>query len=283
MLILVRSSDGVDCTETANGFARLVVASFSDIDEVGQGRKCRPLRIGGCCRRVRLDTRLRAVDGIEDEVELELEDEKLLADIEEAADYRERCKVSRVQATRLLSDVVVGGEKASNASTGGLSHTEVRLPKLELPIFEGEVVQWPAFWDQFEAMVDNSELPDVSKFVYLRSLLKGEALSAINGLTLSSQHYIIAKDNLRDRFGRKERIIFAHIQQLMQLRVNQTQSSKTTHLMRLQDELVTHVRSLEALGVNGDQYGIILTPLILCYLKTSGWSGRVMGKATRVI
>ena len=52
----------------------------------------------------------------------------------------------------------------------------------------------------------------------------------------------------------------------MQLRVNQTQSSKTTHLMRLQDELVTHVRSLEALGVNGDQYGIILTPLILSQL-----------------
>ena len=128
----------------------------------------------------------------------------------------------------------------------------MRLPKLELPIFDGEVVQWPAFWDQFEAVVDNFELPDVSKFVYLRSLLKGDALSAINGLTLSSQHYIIAKDILRYRFGRKERIIFAHIQQLMQLRVNQSQSSKTIHLMRLQDELVTHVRSLEALGVNGD-------------------------------
>ena len=42
------------------------------------------------------DTRLRAVDGIQEEVELELEDEKLLADIEEAADYRQRCKVSRV-------------------------------------------------------------------------------------------------------------------------------------------------------------------------------------------
>ena len=142
----------------------------------------------------------------------------------------------------------------------------MRLLKLELPIFEGEVVQWPAFWDQFEAMVDNSELPDVCKFVYLRSLLKGEALSAINGLTLSSQHYIIAKDILRYRFGRKERIIFAHIQQLMQLRVNQTQSSTTIHLMRLQDELVTHVRSLEELGVNGEQYGIILTPLILSQL-----------------
>ena len=161
---------------------------------------------------------------------------------------------------------MVGGEKASNASTGGLSHKEVRLPKLELPIFDGEVVQWPAFWDQFEAMVDNSEIPDVSKFVYLRSLLKGEALSAIIGLTLSSQHYIIAKDILRYHFGRKERIIFALIQQLMQLRVNQTQSSKTIHLMRLQDELVTHVRSLEVLGVNGDQYGVILTPLILSLL-----------------
>ena len=67
--------------------------------------------------------------------------------------------------------------------------------------------------------MDNSEIPDVSKFVYLRSVLKGEALSAIIGRTLSSQHYIIAKDILRYHFGRKERIIFAHIQQLMQLRL----------------------------------------------------------------
>ena len=216
------------------------------------------------------DTRLRAVDGIQEEVELELEDETLLAEIEEAADYCERSKVSCLQAKRLLSDVVVVGDnKASNASTGSFSHTEARLPKLELPMFEGEVVQWPAFWDQFEAMVDNSELPDVSKFVYLRSLLKGETLAAIKGLTLSSQHYIIAKDILRDRFGRKERIIFAHIQQLMQLHVNQTQPSKTTHLTRLQDKLVTHVHSLEALGVgvSGDQYGVILTPLILSQLS----------------
>ena len=41
---------------------------------------------------------------------------------------------------------------------------------------------------------------------------------------------------------------------------------ENTVLWKLQDELLAHVRSLEALGVTGDQYGVILTPLILSRL-----------------
>ena len=41
---------------------------------------------------------------------------------------------------------------------------------------------------------------------------------------------------------------------------------KTLCKWKLQDELLAHVRSLEALGVTGDQYGVILTPLILSRL-----------------
>ena len=39
-----------------------------------------------------------------------------------------------------------------------------------------------------------------------------------------------------------------------------------TVLCKLQDELLAHVRSLEALGVTGEQSGVILTPLILSRL-----------------
>ncbi len=34
----------------------------------------------------------------------------------------------------------------------------------------------------------------------------------------------------------------------------------------MQDQLNSHVRSLEALGVKGDQYGVVLTPVILSRL-----------------
>ena len=115
--------------------------------------------------------------------------------------------------------------------------------------------------------MDKSDLPEVSKFTYLQLLLRGEAKAAIKGLSLTSQHYKIACDILQKRYGRKERIIFAHIQDLMNIKVPTTSvKSKASSLWALQDELLAHIRSLETLGVDGGQYGIVLTPLILARL-----------------
>ena len=106
----------------------------------------------------------------------------------------------------------------------------------------------------------------MSKFVYLLSLLTAEAKLSVKGLTISAAHYQIAKDILVQRYGRKERIIFTHVQQLMNITVPGNITCENTVLWKLQDELLAHVRSLEALGVTGDQYGVILTPLILSRL-----------------
>ena len=97
-----------------------------------------------------------------------------------------------------------------------------------------------SFWDQFTA----------------------EAKLSVNGLTISAAHYQIAKDILVQRYGRKERIIFTHVQQLMNITVPGNITCENTVLWKLQDELLAHVRSLEALGVTG----VILTPLILSRL-----------------
>ena len=75
--------------------------------------------------------------------------------------------------------------------------------------------------------------------------------------------------NVQDRFGRPERIIFTHIQALLNMDTGldlHTQSSTASELWGIRDELNAHVRSLEALGVNGEKYGVILTPLILSRL-----------------
>ena len=60
------------------------------------------------------------------------------------------------------------------------------------------------------------------------------------------------------RFGQKERIIFGHIQKLLT-----TPSAKHSTLWNLHDDLLASVRSLEQLGVGGDTYGVVLTPLLL--------------------
>ena len=211
------------------------------------------------------DKRVETLDQAQTEVEMAIDEVELEEDIAAAWDFREKCREPRVEAGRLLVKVSRDrlSEHGSVSTTAG--SREASLPKLELPSFHGEVTSWQSFWDQFMAIVDSSEMPTVSKFAYLRSLLKGEAKAAIAGLSLTEAHYDIACGILKKRFGRKEKIVFTHIQELMNITVSPGRN-KTDQLWKLQDELLAHVRSLEALGVNGGQYGVILTPLILSRL-----------------
>ena len=132
---------------------------------------------------------------------------------------------------------------------------------LNLPVFNGDVLQWQSFWDQFVAAVDSTDLPDVSKINYLRASLEGEPKAAIQGLSLTSAHYASVCKILKDRFGHKETIIFTHIQKLLDL--SMPSKCSVSALWKLNDDLQAHTLSLATLGIGGDKYGVILTPLIL--------------------
>ena len=70
----------------------------------------------------------------------------------------------------------------SGASTSDITKSNLKLPKLELPKFYGDVMEFQNFWDQFEAAVHTNEiLPDVQKFTYLRSVLGGVVYQTIEG------------------------------------------------------------------------------------------------------
>ena len=71
-----------------------------------------------------------------------------------------------------------------------------KLPKLELSHYSGQVTQWPSFWDRFKAIFHTSDIPIVSKFTYLQSLLDEEVKSAIAGLFYTADHYVITCDIL---------------------------------------------------------------------------------------
>ena len=73
----------------------------------------------------------------------------------------------------------------------------LKLPKLELPKFDGSVLQWQSFWECFEASVDNSDLPSVTKFTYLRSLLSKKAKDCVAGLALTAANYPSAVELLK--------------------------------------------------------------------------------------
>ena len=153
-----------------------------------------------------------------------------MREIEQAADFRDgrnRCLVMAkellIKLNRKDRETVGNAEADDDGSTTPTrptprsTRTKTRLPKIEMPKFDGEVTQWQSFCDQFTAIIDNSEQSNVNKFSYLRSLLTGEALASIKGLALTAENYVTAKTILERRFGRKERIIFGHLQEMVTL------------------------------------------------------------------
>ena len=142
-----------------------------------------------------------------------------------------------------------------------------KLPKYTLPSFEGDSREWQPFWDNFQVMVEaDTSIPTIQKFSYLRGALKGEAKATIDGLSLTVDNYETAKKLLLSRYGGKEKIIFNHIQDLLALSV--TSKPTVKQLWNFHDKLQIHIRSLASLGIGGETYGVILTPVVLSRLPT---------------
>lgn len=231
-----------------------------------------------------LSKRLEAVNQAQEEVEIQLTDVKdLEADMTEAGPYVDKAASVRRKATKMLQKILKEDDDGSSSASSGHSNyvqKSVRLPKLELPKFSGEVTKFSEFWDQFKATIDQTSLPVITKFTYLKNLLEGEAKAAIDGLTLTEDHYTVACKLLQERFGRKELIIFSHIQSLLSLE-SSGKDSDLSKLKSIQDQVLVHVRSLEALDIDGNTYGMFLTPLVLSRLPSGvrmEWAREGKGK-----
>ena len=143
------------------------------------------------------------------------------------------------------------------------SGTRVKLPKLTLKTFSGDLGEWMPFWDSFSSAVDeNAQLAPVDKFNYLRGLLTGKAADAIAGLSLTATNYDEALGILRKRYGDPQRIIGKHMEALLNLDAVE-KSGSVERLRNLFDKVETQVRSLRALGVESTTYGTLLSSVIL--------------------
>lgn len=104
----------------------------------------------------------------------------------------------------------------SQTSLGNIMSQNHKLPKLTLPEFSGNLLEWQTFWYCFETSIhSNNSLSDVEKFNNLRSLLCGEALQIVSGFTLINTNY--RQYVLCERYGQTHKITNAYTQKLMYL------------------------------------------------------------------
>ncbi|KAI5726130.1 hypothetical protein M8J77_024237 [Diaphorina citri] len=134
----------------------------------------------------------------------------------------------KVKACAMINNLKTSQEKlaemasTSTAATPSVSTPPVaspRLPKLEIPVFHGDLHEWPNFFGLFDSTIDkNKSLSNTEKFQYLKTFLGGPALSLIESLPLSGANYTIAYKTVVERYQNKRNLGAFYLNKLFSFR-----------------------------------------------------------------
>ncbi|XP_064475530.1 uncharacterized protein LOC135389409 [Ornithodoros turicata] len=143
------------------------------------------------------------------------------------------------------------------------STKRVALPKLQVPVFSGDLRERHGFWEHFEATIHtNPDLPAIEKFKYLRSYLTGQAKRAVEWIRLTEDNYATAVNVLTQRFGRTDTLVDEHIDSLLAITPIQN-SSQLARLRQLYEHILFRTSCLETLGVSPAEYAVVLHRVLM--------------------
>ena len=132
-------------------------------------------------------------------------------------------------------------------STPSSDSKGVKLPKLDVPTFDGNILNWRSFWEQFNISVhERAHLSDTEKLVYLQQSLKGgSAKGVIEGLSRSGEYYSEAIECLQSRYDRPRLIHKTHVRMIIE--APSLKEGNGRELRRLHDTVQQHLRALKAM------------------------------------
>lgn len=115
-----------------------------------------------------------------------------------------------------LRETILAAQKTTDSSTDNAPTCANKLPDIALPIFTGDVKEWPAFKELFTALVlNNNSISDLQKLHYLRSYVRGSAAHFITSLSLQPISLKISMDLLTDRYENRHVLIQTHLDKIL--------------------------------------------------------------------
>lgn len=159
-------------------------------------------------------------------------------------------------------------QQSFNEVNASQSHIPYRrLPKLELPHFNGKYTEWHDFYKCFTTLVhEDQHLSTIEKFTHLRNCVKEPAINTIKALEMSEANYLEAIKLLRDRYENKRVIFQAHIRALHEIKPI---SKSAASLRNLIDLVNCNMRALISLGSHEDLHNAFLLFLVASKLDDS--------------
>lgn len=248
---------------------------FNDITTVRDHTKINELKI----RLSNAETLLHAFNSAQDEIEAT--DPSYDQNIDTVhLDERTKFENDYYNIISLAQKYISEFSDNSVNSSNNNSATEIKLPSLNLPNFDGSYDQWLFYRDTFLSIIhDNASLSNIQKFHYLRLSLKGAAAETIKSLQISADNYNIAWQLVTERFENKELLVTNHIKRIFNL---PSLTKESNHgLRQLLDGLQTHLRALEVLQLPVHSWDAIIIYLMTTKLdQASNREWKLLKKST---
>ena len=106
----------------------------------------------------------------------------------------------------------------TNETRNSSKPVKVKLPKLVIKKFNGSILEWQSFWDQFSSAIDQKYcVSDIDKFNCLNSFLCDSVSATIHCLSLTLENYTQVTDMLNERYANPQIFISAHMQKFVSL------------------------------------------------------------------
>ena len=214
-----------------------------------------------------LSLKLTLIQTLDNDILAMIDDEEVIdIEINESSNFLDEIQLLIIRAQNFLKTVSKG--EISSQSMVSLCNSNINLPKITLEEFDGNILNWRGFWEQFKTTIgENNTLSDIEKFTYLKRLLKGSAYGLIYGLTLTSNNYEKAITMLTQRYGNTQVLISTNMENLLKL-LKVKSIDDMVKLRMVYDKLETSVRNLNDLGVEKATYGSMLINILFDRIPT---------------
>lgn len=154
------------------------------------------------------------------------------------------CRVKR--AAKLLEMSAKSEEKLNIQQP--LKRDRPKLPPIQIPEFNGDIRNWPLFYNSFENTIHKNEiLTDHEKLHYLVNKLTGKAKSVYAGITLCAENYELILNILKVKYEDKRLVTSAYLDQIFDLK--NVASCNENNLEKFLDIFASSVRAIKNLKV----------------------------------
>lgn len=147
----------------------------------------------------------------------------------------------------------VGQNETSVLDSSLSSFNRSKLPKIQIPTFNGDILRWPQFRDLFVSLIHNEVgIGSVEKFQHLIARLAGEPLQIVSAFPISDLNYTEAWNALKQRYDNKRVLGAAYMQKIRQFKSSTAQTGTLSHLRSFLKNVAENFSAIKALGITNE-------------------------------